>query len=391
MHRRTFLIAIGAGGLLAAVSAMAAPAVADSPAGTPGNGASSQAAVSTTGRYVVFRSVATNLVSGDTNGKADIFIRDRVANTTKRVSVTSGGAQANADSSRPSVSWDGRYVVFLSAASNLVPGDTNGKVDAYRKDLATGRLVRINTSAAGAQANAAADTVRVSADGNRIVFATTASNLVAGDNRPGDVFLRDMAAGALKRITEAVPSTQDLDNDYGVFADISPNGQISTFSTFYADPAFPGHYCGQAWVWSAGTGRSVVKATKCDDPEASRGYPQVYALNDGFALVLHDGMLSEQVLVTRPAGYPSFTVRIDADCGRDVSGWGKAVVRDCAGQVHWIGNDGQTTIVAPGKEPGVSDDGLSVAYIDTSGAPSKWNQIRVWDRRTGTSTLISQR
>lgn len=198
MHRRTFLIAIGAGGLLAAVSAMAAPAVADSPAGTPGNGASSQAAVSTTGRYVVFRSVATNLVSGDTNGKADIFIRDRVANTTKRVSVTSGGAQANADSSRPSVSWDGRYVVFLSAASNLVPGDTNGKVDAYRKDLATGRLVRINTSAAGAQANAAADTVRVSADGNRIVFATTASNLVAGDNRPGDVFLRDMAAGALK-------------------------------------------------------------------------------------------------------------------------------------------------------------------------------------------------
>jgi hypothetical protein len=90
--------------------------------------------VSADGRYVAFYSYASNLVAGDTNERADVFVRDTQAGTTTRVSVDGTGAQADGDSFDPAVSADGRYVAFYSNASNLVAGDTNARTDAFVRD-----------------------------------------------------------------------------------------------------------------------------------------------------------------------------------------------------------------------------------------------------------------
>jgi len=105
--------------------------------GTEGDGESrsiSHTALSSGGRYVAFTSFATNLVTGDTNGVADIFVHDGLSGTTTRVSVSSAGAQADGDSGRPSISSNGRYVAFDSAATNLVTGDASAIRDIFVHD-----------------------------------------------------------------------------------------------------------------------------------------------------------------------------------------------------------------------------------------------------------------
>jgi hypothetical protein len=99
--------------------------------GAEGNGHSEFASISADGRYVAFLSWASNLVPGDTNGTVDVFVHDRLTGQTTRVSVASDGTEGNGASWRPSLSADGRYVAFASEASNLVPGDTNDKSDIF--------------------------------------------------------------------------------------------------------------------------------------------------------------------------------------------------------------------------------------------------------------------
>ena len=120
--------------------------------GAQANAASLEPSISDDGRYITFQSSATNLVSGDTNGTGDIFIRDRQTNTTARMSVGANGAQGTGSSSDPAISGDGRYVASLetsisgdgrsvafdSLASNLVTGDTNAVRDVFLRDRSTG-------------------------------------------------------------------------------------------------------------------------------------------------------------------------------------------------------------------------------------------------------------
>ena len=150
---------------------------------------STQPSLSTDGRYVAFESSATNLVRGDTNKLADVFVRDRRTGRTERVSVTSKGKQAGADhtnngSNAPSISGDGRYVAFHSADSNLVPGDTNRTFDIFVHDRKTGRTTRISVSSAGRQANGEnVGAPSFSADGRYVAFNSLATNLVPGDDQ----------------------------------------------------------------------------------------------------------------------------------------------------------------------------------------------------------------
>jgi hypothetical protein len=97
-------------------------------------GLTAWSALSPDGRYVVFESTAHDVVPGDTNGTSDVFLRDRQLGTTERVSLGSAGQQGDFQSSWPGISADGRYVVFLSRATNLVPGDTNAKIDVFVRD-----------------------------------------------------------------------------------------------------------------------------------------------------------------------------------------------------------------------------------------------------------------
>ena len=123
--------------------------------GVSGNGASNFARISADGRYVTFNSAASNLVAGDSNGVNDVFVRDLVTGITSRVSESASGVQGNATSSAVYISGDGRYVSFSSTATNLVSGDTNGFSDVFVKDMSTGLVTRVMTNS-GAQAKVTA-------------------------------------------------------------------------------------------------------------------------------------------------------------------------------------------------------------------------------------------
>jgi Tol biopolymer transport system component len=163
--------------------------------------------ITANGRYVVFRSDAANLVAGDTNGVEDIFVRDRKTGRTARVSVGSGGRQANGSSDFAAISADGRYVAFDSQASNLVSGDTNGFTDIFVRDLVKRTTRRVSVGGSGKQARCNVGSCEswspaISASGRYVAFTSGASNLVPGDtNRLADVFVRDRAAGRTRRVS----------------------------------------------------------------------------------------------------------------------------------------------------------------------------------------------
>lgn len=165
--------------------------------------------ISPDGRYVAFSSVGSNLVAGDTNAVSDVFVRDIAAGTTTRVSVTNGGAQADKASDQPAASRDGRYVAFRSDATNLVAGDSNGAGDVFVRDLVSGTTTRRSLTSGGAQGNGASSEPSISSDGQRIAFTSSASNLVSGDtNGNADVFLRNQADSTTTRVSVTSASTQ---------------------------------------------------------------------------------------------------------------------------------------------------------------------------------------
>jgi Tol biopolymer transport system component len=158
------------------------------PSGFPGNDDSIQAALSGNGLFVAFRSRASDLVAGDTNGRWDIFVRDLTADTTERVSVSTTGMEGNNNSTDPDLSDDGRFVVFRSLASNLVDDDTNVRADIFVHDRSTGQTVLVSRPLTG-ESNGTSHEPAISGDGSWIVFESDATNLVANDtNGARDIF-----------------------------------------------------------------------------------------------------------------------------------------------------------------------------------------------------------
>jgi len=173
-----------------------------SSAGEQGDGSSFHPSISGDGRYVAFYSRASNLVPGDTNGYNDVFVHDRLTGTTERVSVSSTADEGNWHSEFPSISADGRFVAFSSNASNLVPGDTNGYSDVFVRDRLTGTTERVSLSSAGEQANGTSRDPSISGDGWFVAFRSGATNLVSGDtNGADDVFVYDLFTGVTERVS----------------------------------------------------------------------------------------------------------------------------------------------------------------------------------------------
>lgn len=180
-----------------------APAEAVATAGTPPSGDFTPRvpAISSNGRYLAFSSRLA-LVSADTNNQEDIYLFDRSARQLRRVSVASGGGQANGSSLRPHLSGDGRYVVFDSVASNLVAGDTNLGSDVFRHDRVTGETIRVSVATGGGQGSGLSLDPEISEDGNLVVFTSGSFELVPDDvNGANDVFVRDIAAGTTTRVS----------------------------------------------------------------------------------------------------------------------------------------------------------------------------------------------
>ena len=199
--------------------------------GTQGNGASHQPAISADGRFVAFESFATNLAGGDTNGWSDVFVRDRQAKKTNRASVATGGKQGHGESWGASISGDGRFVAFASSASDLVAGDTNGCWDVFVHDQQTGQTTRVSIASDGTEANGLSYGPSISADGRFVAFTSFASNLVAGDtNGDYDVFVHDRDTGQTTRVSVASGGTEANEGSYD--PSISADGQLVAFHSF---------------------------------------------------------------------------------------------------------------------------------------------------------------
>jgi len=200
------------------------------PAGVQANGASTNATITPDGRYVVFQSVATNLVAGDANGAEDIFVHDTVTGTTALVSVDSASVQANGASDNPAISSNGRYVAFRSAATNLVAIDANGADDIFVRDTVAGTTALVSVDSASVQANGASDNPSISTDGRYVVFQSAASNLVAADaNGFVDIFIRDTVAGTTTLVSVNSAALQANDDSNRPL--ISSDGQYVAFES----------------------------------------------------------------------------------------------------------------------------------------------------------------
>jgi TolB protein len=203
------------------------------PAGADADGPSFDPAISADGTWTAFTSEATNLVAGDANGVADVFVHDFVTGVTARVSVDSFGGEANGASGRPAISADGRWVVFDSVASNLVAGDLNGVRDVFLHDRWTGVTARVSVPPAGGEADGESRAPRISGDGRFLVFESDASNLALDANGVTDVFLVDQMTGGLLRISVTSGGNEALGASFD--ADVSVDGFTVVFTSAAAN------------------------------------------------------------------------------------------------------------------------------------------------------------
>lgn len=199
--------------------------------GEQGNNASNEPALSSDGRYLVFTSLADNLVSADYSSQVpDIFRRDLLAKTTLRASLNNQGVEANGASATPKVSGDGSVLVFTSVANNLVPNDTNGFTDIFVKDIEGGAVTRVSVDSGGNQADGDSWGASVSANGNVIAFMSNATNLGAqAGNGPGHVFVHNRATGTTEQVS--VDSAEVQANNVSYTASIAADGQFVAFSS----------------------------------------------------------------------------------------------------------------------------------------------------------------
>jgi len=205
--------------------------VSESPAGEPGNSFSVAPSISAHGRHVAFLSSATNLLPAS-GSMGNAYLRDLAAGTLELVDVNSAGVAGNGSGGIPSVSAAGRYVVFPSESSDLAADDTNGVQDVFLRDRLAGTTVRVSLGSTGEQADGPSGEPSVSANGLRIVFSSTATNLVQGDlNAARDVFVRNLVLGTTERVSVSTSGVEANDTS-GLFGPaLSANGCIAVFSS----------------------------------------------------------------------------------------------------------------------------------------------------------------
>ena len=203
-------------------------------AGVIGDAESNYADMTPDGRFVSFASFATNLVPGDTNGLGDVFVRDRRTGVTERVSVGLKGEQGDGDSNmlgigtNTAISDDGRFVAFKSEATNLVRGDRNGVTDVFVRDRLAGTTERISVDGAGREAAGGGDQPAISPEGRYVAFVTRDFDTDFSD----DVYLRDRVGGTTARISVPVDGGDAGNNSGSPSLTVVPGGPLVAFSSF---------------------------------------------------------------------------------------------------------------------------------------------------------------
>jgi Tol biopolymer transport system component len=402
------------------------------PDGHPGNNESYEGTISGDGRFVAFYSYANDLVAGDTNNSVDVFVTDRLSGAVERVSIGTDGVQGNGYSYSASLSRDGRYVTFLSSASNLVAGDTNGVDDVFLRDRALGLTLRLSVGAGGVQANSDAIAARIDAQGRLVCFVSSATNLVPDDaNGSNDVFVRDVlqsTTALISRTPGGQPGNGSAEDcaiaaDSGAVAFTSdasnltatdPNG--ASRDVFVYEPsagaiaridAGESNYFGAAQPDISADGRYVVFASDASTlPGPHAPYqPEIY---------FHDRTMSTTTRVSlsttgqAPARYsdaprvaPDGTVVLynafsDDQVADDTNRQRDALLYTVAVATRQRAAAPPTALPSGGggTQSSLSADGRYIAFASAAGilAPSYGNgfmQVYVYDSALGTTSLIS--
>ncbi|PKB77861.1 MAG: hypothetical protein BZY88_20580 [SAR202 cluster bacterium Io17-Chloro-G9] len=343
--------------------------------GNQGNGPSGEPSISGDGRFIAFSSQASNLVGQDTNGSRDIFVHDREMGITRRVSLSSGGAQGNGSSGQPAISADGHFVAFFSIATNLAPGDTNGTGDVFLHELATGLTRRVSVASGGAQGNGFSDGPSISGDGRYVAFESSASNLVAGDNNNNtDVFVHDSLDGST---IGAWANPPQLENLPGGAAAISANGLVVAFAVHLPD-----------WASEGALGRSqvLVHDIAAGATELAGGEPEnIFA--EGAAGVL--SLSADGSWVVFRSNDANLAPE-DTNGADDVFAIGREPYAIHRVSVDSQGNQGN----GASGQPSVGGDGRFVAFWSeasnlTPGDSNGIGDVFVHDRQTGETRRIS--
>ena len=346
-----------------------------SSAGVIGDAKSEQPATSADGRFVAFRSRATNLVAGDSNGRDDIFVRDRQTGTTTRVSVDSAGVQANSDSFAPSISADGRFVAFGSNATNLVIGDSNALTDVFVHDRQTATTTRVSVDSASAQANASSGSASVSGDGRFVAFDSDASNLVTGDtNGTQDCFVRDRQTGTTTRVS--VDSAAGQGNGGSGYPSISADGRLVAFRSGASNLVAGGMGADDVFVHDRQTGTTTRVSVDSAGSAGNGTSDRPWISADG-----------------RFVAFASFANNLVTD---DSNGFQDIFVHDRQTAATTRVNLDSAGVQANNgsRKPSISSDGRFVAFGSdatnlVTGDSNGFQDVFVRDRQTGTTTRVS--
>jgi Tol biopolymer transport system component len=375
------------------------------PPSLSGNFGSYSPSISGDGRYVAFSSDATNLVASDVNGKRDVFVVDRTAGTTALVSTAGSSGAANDASDLPSISSDGRYVAFESKASNLVLQDSNGVADVFVRDLVGGNTIRVSTDSDGEAGTKPSSSSSLSGDGRYVAFQSNA-NLASGcDTDSARVFVKDLATGA----TVLASIDASGNPSVGFLGSISGDGRFVAFASgndsFVRDMAggglvsLDGGFYGSSWgaPTLSGDGRYVVFGSTAsglvpDDTDTAVDLFRYDLLGGTTARVTGAGSNPRSPTVSSDGRYVAFE-DVRGDMIADVfvkdmvEGTARRVATECGGYAPGLYQLGV---------PCISDDGRFVAYqspSNTMASPDTNNAADVFlaNCATGEVSLTSER
>lgn len=224
--------------------------------GSQGNDNSLGASISADGRFIAFEADASNLVPGDTNGYKDIFVRDRQAGLTERVSVASNGSQGNGISQGASISADGRYVAFESNANNLVAGDINGAYDVFVHDRQSGETELVSIASDGSQGNDTSRYASISVDDRFVVFESIADTLVPGGQNNWDVFIHDRQTGHIELVSVAYDGSRG--DGYSMRPSFSADSRFIVFTSMATNLLPDAHSGWKIYVRDRQTGQTEL-------------------------------------------------------------------------------------------------------------------------------------
>ncbi len=341
------------------------------------------------GRYIAYASEAENFVPGDTNGFRDVYIRDLAGNTNRLVSADPGDVSGNGLSAEPAISGDGRYVAFTSSATNLVAGDINQVTDVFARDLQTGSMVLVSLKFNGSgPGNKASSSPALSADGRWLLFRSQATDLASGTfTGTENLFLRDLQLGTNQALTTAGV----------VAAAMTPDGR---FVAFFG--SIPG-VAARLYVWdSTLTARVFTNTTTgitgvAISPDGSR-----LAYSTASELRLADLGAQTNWLVSAITTSSRPLPRFNADgnwlaYSRNVSGSNQVFLYDIPGRTELLVSHAMNSAAGGGghsDSPDLSPDGRFVSFRTlatniVTGASGITRQIILFDRQTGSNTLVS--